>query len=488
MSLEKPHIRLKIRRTKIVATVGPSSDTPEVLKRMILAGVDVFRLNMSHGTHEGHREVYGHIRRLAEETGRTIAVLADLCGPKIRTGRFQGGGIDLIPQEKVVVTTRKVLGEPGLIPTIYQELPNDVVAGDRIFLNDGLFELQVEGVEGSEVSCRVVRGGYLTDRKGINLPGVAVSAPALTAKDREDVVFALELGVDLIALSFVRRAEEVEELRRLVSTSDNPPYLVSKIEKPEALKNIDSILQASDAVMVARGDLGVELPPEEVPVIQDQLLTRAREFHRPVIVATQMLESMVDNQRPTRAEVSDVSRAVNGGADAVMLSAETAAGAHPVESVEMMDRVARETENYLWQRDLQNRAYQQTPFNLAPATATLSQIFSTTVADLSRELLVRAVVVLSRGRGTSATTLSSARPAAPVVALSRNPRVCCWMSLLWGVLPHHVKSDAPDSPHEMARRLPQELGLATPGGYVLEVGGFSEIPEANIPTISVLKI
>lgn len=488
MSVHKPSIRLKIRRTKIVATVGPSSSSPEMLERLLQAGVDVFRLNMSHGTHEAHREVYQHIRRLSKKSGRTVAILADLCGPKIRTGRFKDGGIELVAQEKVTVTTRKVLGEPGLIPTIYEELPNDVVAGDRIFLNDGLFELEVERVEGSEVGCRVLRGGFLTDRKGINLPGVALSAPALTAKDREDVVFALELGVDLLALSFVRRREEVEELRALVSGAENPPYLVSKIEKPEALKNIDGILEASDAIMVARGDLGVELPPEEVPVAQNQLLDRARQFHRPVIVATQMLESMVDNQRPTRAEVSDVSRAVSGGADAVMLSAETAAGAHPVEAVEMMDRVAREMENYLWQRDGHGRFDTPTPFNLEQGALPLSHAFGTAVADLSRDLLVRAIVVLSRGRGTSATTLSSARPAAPVVAISRNPRVCSWMSLLWGVLPQLVESEQPENPHVLARRLSLELGLSAPGGYLLEVGGFSEDPKSNVPTISVLKV
>jgi pyruvate kinase len=488
VSLQKPHIRLKIRRTKIVATVGPASSHSDVLRRMILAGVDVFRLNMSHGTHEGHRDVYLRIRKLALESGRSVAILADLCGPKIRVGCFKDGGIVLTPRERVVVTTRDVVGETGLIPTIYEELSNDVSSGDRMFLNDGLFELKVENVEGTEVACRVVRGGFLTDRKGINLPGINISAPALTPKDREDVAFALELGVDLMALSFVRRADEVEELRRLVSDSENPPYLVSKIEKPEALTNIREILQASDAIMVARGDLGVELPPEEVPVVQNQLLDLAREFHRPVIVATQMLDSMVDNQRPTRAEVSDVSRAVSGGADAVMLSAETAAGAHPVESVEMMDKVAREMEGYLWQNHGHGQLRGLASFDLSKGPAPLSRAFGAAVSDLSRDLMVRAIVVLSRGRGTSAATLSSARPAAPVVAISGNERVCCWMSLLWGVLPRKVEDEQLEHSRDLARRLSLELGLATPGGYVLEVGGFSEDSDSNVPTISVLQV
>lgn len=493
MSVEKPQIRLKNRRTKIVATLGPSSNSPEVIAQLIAAGANVFRLNMSHGDHQGHRLVYQAIRDQAAKAGRQVAILADLCGPKIRTGRFQDGGIQLSDGAPVVVTTRRVQGAPGgdgpaLIPTIYQSLPDDVNPGDRIFLNDGVLELRVESKAGTEVTCTVVRGGFLGDRKGINLPGVRVSAPALTDKDREDVKFVLELGVDLVALSFVRQAAEVEELRRLVSKAPSPPYLVSKIEKPEALQNIDAILRASDAIMVARGDLGVELPPQEVPVVQNQLLDRARAFHRPVIVATQMLESMVENPRPTRAEVSDVSGAVMGGADAVMLSAETAAGAFPVEAVKMMDGVIREMENYLWQRGGHAQLSQVQVFDPSKGPMELGKAFGTAVAELSRDLLVRAIVVVSRHRGSTATRLSSARPAAPVVAVSHDPRVCHWMNLMWGVLPVRVEEDELQTPHQLARRLALELELTVPDSYILEVGGFSAEPGQSVPSISVLRV
>ncbi len=490
MGLEKSVIKLKNRRTKIVATLGPASDQSETIEQMLEAGANVFRLNMSHGRHETHRETYRRIRAAAEKSGRPVGVLVDLCGPKIRTGCFPDGGITLVAGEPVVVTTRQVMGAPGLISTIYESFASDVKPGDRIFLNDGVLELVVEVVDGTEVSCRVVRGGFLGDRKGINLPGVALSAQALTEKDREDVAFALDLGADMIALSFVRRGEEVEQLRHLVSGADRPPYLVAKIEKPEALDNIDEILKASDAIMVARGDLVVELPPEQVPVIQNQLLDRARAFHKPVIVATQMLESMVGNVRPTRAEVSDVSGAVAGGADAVMLSAETAAGSHPVESVRMMDRVAREMENYLWQGGAHGQLSVLEPVEIAPnrRPINLGAVFGHTVAALSRDLLARAIVVVSRGRGSTATILSSARPAAPVVAVSRDPRVCSWMTLLWGVLPQQVDGEELEEPVDLARRLGADLELTVPGGFLIEVDGFTADKASSVPGISIIQV
>ena len=484
MAVEKPSIRLKTRRTKIVATLGPASNSLEKITELIEAGANVFRLNMSHGEHAGHRQVAENIRRASENLGCTVGILADLCGPKIRTGSFEGGGVDLVEGERVTVTTREVLGGPGLIPTIYEHFAKDVNPDDTIFLNDGVLELRVEDVEGTEVGCRVVRGGRLSDRKGINLPGVDISAPALTEKDREDVEFALELGVDMVALSFVRRAEEVEELRQLVSGVENPPFLVSKIEKPEALQNINAILEATDAIMVARGDLGVELPPEEIPVAQNQLVDRARAFHKPVIVATQMLESMVKNSRPTRAEVSDVSAAVVGGADAVMLSAETAAGRHPVAAVEMMDRVAREMENYLWER----HAHGGYSNPVTSESRELGEAFGNAIAALSRDLRTRAVVILSRGRGATAATVSSARPASPTIAVSRVPRVCGFMCLLWGVIPHLVPGQELEHPHELARRLTAELGLGQSGQRVLEVGGFAADKHENVPTISIVEL
>ncbi|MCK5668733.1 MAG: pyruvate kinase, partial [Gammaproteobacteria bacterium] len=282
---------LKNRRTKILATLGPASDSAEVIRKLIEAGVNVFRLNMSHGEHASHENTYKLVRSIADELGKPIAVLADLCGPKIRTGRFKDGQITLVNGEAVTVTTRDVEGEPGLIPSQYEALAEDVKPGDRILLNDGNLELKVDAIDGTEISCTIVYGGILKNNKGINLPGVNVSAPSLTDKDRDDAQFALGLGVDFMALSFVRCAADINDLKLIVSDAGANTNIIAKIEKPEALEDINGILDAADGIMVARGDLGVELKPEQVPVAQSQLINKARQKFKPVIVATQMLES-----------------------------------------------------------------------------------------------------------------------------------------------------------------------------------------------------
>ncbi len=318
---------LKYRRTKIVATLGPSSSDADTIERLVQAGADVFRLNMSHGTHETHRAVYRRVRDVANKTGRRpTAVLVDLSGPKIRVGRFAGGQVSLERGREVTVTTRDVMGGDGLVPSQYDALPDDVKPGNRILLDDGALELEVVRIEATEVVCTVTVGGELKDHKGMNLPGASLSAPSLTDKDREDAKFALKLGADFLALSFVRSADDVRELRKLIESSGAHASIISKIERPEALDDIEDIVGESDGIMVARGDLGVELPPQSVPLVQSQLIDLARARAKPVIVATQMLESMAHEPRPTRAEVSDVALAVTSGADAVMPSAESAAG------------------------------------------------------------------------------------------------------------------------------------------------------------------
>ncbi|RKZ35568.1 MAG: pyruvate kinase [Gammaproteobacteria bacterium] len=475
---------LKKRRTKIVATLGPASDSPEVIARLIQAGVNVFRLNMSHGEHETHQRNFQRLRDAAAAANSPIAVLADLCGPKIRVGRFAGGSIDLADGEEVTITTREVEGKPGLIPSQYTALAGDVKEGDRVLLADGVMELRVEDVQGTEIKCRVMEGGKLGDRKGINLPGVNVSAPSLTEKDRVDAEFALNLGVDFIALSFVRSAKDVQQLKDVITEHSHHAAIVAKIERPEALEDSEAVIKTADAIMVARGDLGVELPPEQVPVAQLQLIDQARRFNRPVIVATQMLESMIENARPTRAEVADVSLTVASGADAVMLSAETAAGAHPVQAVEMMNRIARQTEGYLWRHGafgsiaLKHDAEEPLSFGDALARST---------AQLSRDLLVRAVLVVSQ-TGRSTTTVSSARPAAPVIAVTSSPQTCRRMNLLWGVLPVDAsKADLKD-PIALARRVAQEEELAGPGDTLLVVRGFNTDTQRNTPSVTVVSI
>ncbi len=481
MTTHQPRATLLKRRTKIVATVGPACREPALLAELLRAGVNVFRLNLSHGDHTEHRLAYERVRAAAAAAGDPVAVLADLCGPKIRVGRFAGGQIALAPGAQVTVTTRDVLGGPGLIPSQYAVLAEDVRPSDRILCDDGMIELRVDAVAGGEIACTVVHGGTLKDRKGMNLPGVAVSSPSLTDKDRADAAFALDLGVDYLALSFVRRPDDVEDLRALIEAAGHSTPIIAKIEKPEAVDAIDEILDAADGLMVARGDLGVELAPEAVPIVQQDLVVRARHKSRPVIIATQMLESMVEHSRPTRAEVSDVSHAVFSGADAVMLSAETASGAHPVRAVEMMDRVARQAEGWQWLEGAFRSLTDREPELPPPLPLRVAVARST--AQLSRDLKVRAVVVRTR-EGTSAAAVSATRPAAPIVALTMDAAVCRRLNLLWGVIPCLVVPADFEQPHSAARRVVRELGLAQPGQFILLFAGIGK----QEPTITVLPV
>lgn len=469
---------LKRRRTKIIATIGPASADQRTVKQLVDAGVDIFRLNMSHGDHESHRAAYETIRA-ATSSPAAVGILADLSGPKMRVGRFEGGSVELIPGSSVTMTTRDVLGRPGIIPSQYDGLARDARPGCRVFLDDGFLELRVESVQRTEVGCTVVQGGRLSDRKGINLPDVEMSAPALTDKDRVDAQFASELGVDWFALSFVRRAEDVDELRSLLP-APRDLGIIAKVEHPEAIDNLDSLLASADGIMVARGDLGVELPPERLPVVQRDLVGRARATTKTAIVATQMLESMCQNPRPTRAEVSDVSTAVFSGADAVMLSAETATGRHPVRAVAMMDRIAREVEAHLWtERGFFFESKDDLP--LLPVYDAVAR----STAQLSRDLQVRAIVALSTS-GKTARVISSARPAAPIVAVTPSEGVFRRMTMLWGTVPQLASEDEIRDPHPLARRLVRQLGLAQPSQPILFVSGFADSLEGSAPTITIL--
>jgi pyruvate kinase len=450
-----------------------------MVSRLIEAGVDVFRLNFSHGTKESHAVTYGRVRSAAESKHQPTAVLADLSGPKIRVGDFPGGSILLEKGQKMTVTTRAVAGGGSLIPTHYEALARDVKQEDRILLDDGALVLRVLRVEGTEVFCEVEVGGELTSRKGMNLPGVALSTPSLTEKDRKDARFALGLGVDFLALSFVRRAADVEELKSLVAETGARVSIIAKIERPEALEDIDAILDAADGIMVARGDLGVEMPPQKVPLIQIQLTDRARAKAKPVIVATQMLESMVEKPRPTRAEVSDVALAVRSGADAVMLSAESATGKYPVEAVEMMDTIARETEAYLWHAG-GFRGLSQNQDSTAPMPA--EDALAKAMAQLSRDIQSRAIVVISKS-GRTAQVMSASRPAAPIVATSPDSGTCRRTAVLWGIIPRLVEEKEFERPEHLARTLARDLGLGVEGQNVLLVRGFGNDPSLAVVTI-----
>lgn len=472
------------RRTRIVATLGPASRDGEIIERLIDAGVNVFRLNMSHGEQAGHRETYMRVREAAGKVNKPVAVMADLSGPKIRVGAFEGGFVNLTGGDEVTVTTRDVTGKPGLIPSRYGALANDVEIGSRILLDDGNLELRVQSIDGSDILCLVITGGVLSDHKGMNLPGVKVSAPSLTEKDRADARFALDLGVDFLALSFVRRASDVVELGDLVKESGKTVSIVAKIEKPEALENIDEILKEADGVMIARGDLGVELPPQAVPAAQDQLIDLARASRKPVIVATQMLESMIDHPRPTRAEVSDVANAVRMGADAIMLSGETAVGKYPVQAVRMMDMVARQTEGYLWRQGAFGSLTRKSD---AAKPIPIEDAISESMAQLSRDLLVRAIIVISL-TGRSMAVMSSSRPAAPIIGISPDEQASRAACLLWGVIPVAVDPAEMEDIQALARKTTLDLGLVEEGQSILVVQGFSSDPKMNTPSVTVVPV
>ncbi len=486
MAIDLSRVALKHRRTRIVATIGPASDSKEILRALVAAGVNVFRLNFSHGDHASHGRTYQRIREVTADVRRPVAVLADLCGPKIRVGRFPEGGIALVADAVVTVTTRRVVGGQGLIPSEYEAMARDVTRGDRILLADGAMMLEVLSSDGvSEIEARVVHGGQLTDRKGMNLPGVNLSTPSLTDKDRRDATFAASLGVDYLALSFVRSADDMLQLRALLTEGAEPgatlPALVAKIEKPEALDDIEAILQASDAIMVARGDLGVELPAEEVPIIQQELVAAAVRANRPVIVATQMLESMIDAPRPTRAEVSDIAWAAASGTDAVMLSGETAAGRYPVESVQTMDRVLRLVEGWQW-RHGQFGKLDRLRDDVGDE---VDRALSRATASLSRDLRVRAIVVVT-GSGRTAQAVSGHRPAAPIVPVCADRQIWRRLALFWGCSPRLVDPDALNVPPALALRVVQEMDLAPPGTNVLLVWDTAWHDDGWAPTVTVL--
>jgi pyruvate kinase len=394
-----------------------------MIRKLIQAGMDVARLNFSHGTHQEHAETFALLRAAAAELKSNLAILADLQGPKIRTGALAGGGsVMLRAGQKFVITTAKVLGDSTRVSTVFRPLPREVKAGDRILLSDGLIELRVEKVQGQEVTCLVVNGGLLGEHKGINLPGIKLQVPALTEKDRADLRFALAQGADFIAVSFVRRAEDVLLAKALIRRAKKDTPVIAKIEKPEAVDNLEEILRAADGVMVARGDLGVEMSPERVPVVQKNIILRAREFRRPVITATQMLESMTQNPRPTRAEASDVANAIFDGSDAVMLSAETATGKYPLETVAMMARIIEEAESSIHEFP---RPILQEKLKVAETVAEL-------VCHASRELHMKLIAVFTHS-GFTARLVSRYRPLVPIVAFSPEPEIRRRMALYWGV-------------------------------------------------------
>jgi pyruvate kinase len=418
------------RRAKIVCTLGPATSSRKMIERLVGAGMDVARLNFSHGTHAEHARRMALVRRASAKYEKPIGILADLQGPKIRTGALEGGlPVRLRSGRRLTITTKTIAGTADRLSTTFRGLPAAVRKGDRILLSDGEIALRVIAVRRGEVICQIENGGVLKEHQGINLPGVKLDVPSLTPKDRKDLEFALELGADFIALSFVRTAADVREAKAAIARAGKNTPVIAKLEKPEAIDNLGEILDIADGVMVARGDLGVEMNPEKVPVVQKEIILRARNALIPVITATQMLDSMEKNPRPTRAEASDVANAVFDGSDALMLSGETAVGDYPIESVKMMDRIIREAES----------SVMEMPRPARFGELRIGEVVAESICHAAEELRMSVVAVFTES-GFSGRLVSKYRPRSPIVGFSPNQDTRRRLSLYWGVLPRRIHS------------------------------------------------
>ncbi|OEV05678.1 pyruvate kinase [Streptomyces oceani] len=414
-----------MRRSKIVCTLGPATDSFEQLKTLIEAGMNVARFNMSHGTHPEHEERYQRLRKAAEESGRAVGVLADLQGPKIRLETFAEGPVELVRGEEFTITTEDVEGDKSVCGTTYKGLPGDVTKGDPILINDGNVALQVTEVDGPRVRCIVIEGGVISDHKGINLPGAAVNVPALSEKDVEDLAFALRMGADLVALSFVRNAADVRDVHRVMDEVGRRVPVIAKVEKPQAVENMEEVVLAFDGVMVARGDLAVEYPLEKVPMVQKRLIELCRRNAKPVIVATQMMESMITNSRPTRAEASDVANAILDGTDAVMLSAESSVGQYPTETVKTMSKIVEAAEEELLSRGLQPLVPGKKPRTQGGSVARAA-------CEIADFLNAKTLIAFTKS-GDTARRLCRYRTLQPILAFTTDVPTRNQLTLSWGV-------------------------------------------------------
>jgi pyruvate kinase len=452
------------RRAKIVATLGPASNTEPAFRDLVRAGVDVVRLNFSHGTHEEKLALIQMIRKVSREERKPLCILGDLQGPKIRTSKLKDHQpVMLKAGGRLTITPREVPGTAALVGTTFKTLAENVEQGSRILLSDGLIELRVHEVDGADVVCEIINGGMLGENKGINLPGIPVRVPSLTEKDAADLEFAIKNGVDAIAVSFVRTAEDVRLVRNRVAAYGGETWIIAKLEKPQAIRHLDDILQVADGIMVARGDLGVEVPPEKVPAIQKHIIRRAAEYRKPVITATQMLESMIENPRPTRAEVSDVANAVYDGTDAVMLSGESAVGKYPVGAVAMMARIVSEAERHIKDSRKEHRS--------RATHLSIAETICEATAHAAEDLDLRGIALFTES-GTTARQLSKYHPAAPIFALSPIEVTVNRLNLLWGTTPIRCpKVTTTEALVEVAESLLEQQGYVRAREVIAIVAG-----------------
>ena len=466
-----------MRKTKIVCTIGPASEQPETLEKLILAGMNVARLNFSHGSHEEHEVRIDRIREVAKKLGRNVAIMLDTKGPEIRTGVLKEGQITLKTGDSFTLTTEQIEGTQEKVSVTYDQLPRDLYIGARVLIDDGLIELKVEEIEGSEVRCRVLDGGVLKNRKGVNLPKIAVNLPSITEKDISDINFGIRKKVDFIAASFVRKGADVLQIRQMLEEQGASIAIIAKIENEEGVLNADEILGVADGLMVARGDLGVEIPAEEVPLVQKKLIASCNHAGKPVITATQMLDSMQGNPRPTRAEASDVANAIFDGTDAIMLSGETAAGKYPVESVETMDRIARRAES----SPMYNARLHSVHSEKVTITDAMGQAVSATAASLNA-----AAILTPTESGYTAHVVSRHRPACPIVAVTPHEHIVNRLLLVWGVVPIQFESaDNTDEMMEQAIQSAIQAKIIKHGDLIVITAG---VPVREPGTTNMMKV
>ncbi|MFM9332002.1 pyruvate kinase [Paenibacillus mesotrionivorans] len=468
-----------MRKTKIVCTIGPASESVENLTKLVNAGMNVMRLNFSHGDFEEHGGRIKNIREVTKNTGKNVAILLDTKGPEIRTGKLKVEPIELVQDETIILTTEEILGDKDRISITYDNLPNDVSVGSTILIDDGLIGLTVTDIKGTEIHCHIVNGGTIKSKRGVNVPGVKITLPGITEKDANDIVFGIEQGVDFIAASFVRKASDVLEIRELLEKHNaSHIQIISKIENQEGVDNLDEILEVSDGLMVARGDLGVEIPAEEVPLVQKAMIKKCNRVGKPVITATQMLDSMQRNPRPTRAEASDVANAIFDGTDAIMLSGESAAGKYPEESVKTMARIAERAESALEYREI---FLKQSQAQQTSVTEAISQAVANSALDLDAKAIVTATE-----SGYTARMVSKYRPKAPIIAVTTNPQVIRRLMLIWGVIPVLGKEAAnTDEMIEQAIDSSVNAGLVNVGDLVVITAG---VPVGRTGTTNLIKV
>ncbi|NGM83075.1 pyruvate kinase [Paenibacillus sp. 7124] len=468
-----------MRKSKIVCTIGPASESLENLKKLILAGMNVARLNFSHGDFEEHGARIKNIRLASKELNKTVAILLDTKGPEIRTGKLEVEPIELVQDEYLTLTTEEILGDKNRISVTYADLPKDVQVGSTILIDDGLIGLTVVDVQGTEIKTRIVNGGTIKSKKGVNVPGVAISLPGITEKDTNDIIFGIEQDIDFIAASFVRKASDVQEIRDLLEKHGaSHIQIISKIENQQGVDNLDEILAVSDGLMVARGDLGVEIPAEDVPLAQKLMIQKCNIAGKPVITATQMLDSMQRNPRPTRAEASDVANAIFDGTDAIMLSGETAAGKYPVESVLTMSRIAEKAESALNYREifLKQQIAQETT-----VTEAISQSVSISALDLNAKAIISSTV-----SGHTARVVSKYRPKSPIIAVTTQERTMRQLALVWGIIPvQGSPASSTDELLETAVKGGKDSGLVKAGDLVVITAG---IPLGHSGSTNLVKV